>query len=273
MDASMHAQLTGHKARNSDWIDHAVRVGLVSYGVVHLILAWLVIRLAFGDGGGSASSQGAFYQLAQNTAGRVALYVVALGFVALVLWQAIEALWGHRDADGTKRALKRLASVGKVVLYGALAATSFKTAAGASSGSGENTDGITAQLMRLPAGPLLVGLTGAVILVIGGVLAYTGLSESFRTDLETDGQVGRDGGTYVLFGKIGYVSKGIAIALVGGLFGYAAVTHDPEKSGGLDQALHKILQQPLGVPMLTLVALGLACYGLFCFAWARHLDR
>ena len=47
----------------------------------------------------------------------------------------------------------------------------------------------------------------------------------------------------------------------------------PDKSGGLDVALHKVLQQPFGGPMLFLIAAGFACYGLFCFAWARHLDR
>jgi hypothetical protein len=38
-------------------------------------------------------------------------------------------------------------------------------------------------------------------------------------------------------------------------------------------ALHKILQQPYGGPVLVVVALGFAGYGVFCFAWARHLDR
>jgi hypothetical protein len=57
------------------------------------------------------------------------------------------------------------------------------------------------------------------------------------------------------------------------LFLYAAITHDPQKSGGLDEALRELLQKPFGAPLLVAVALGFACYGLFCFAWARHLDR
>ena len=271
MDATAQARLTGDKAKNSEWIDHAVRVGLVSYGVVHLLVAWLAVRLSLGDDGGSTSSQGAFHELAQSTVGRVTLYVVGAGFVALVVWQAIEALWGHRDKEGGARLLKRLTSVAKMVLYGALAVTAVKTAVGSSSGGG--TDGITAKVMALPAGPVLVGAAGAVILVVAGALAFRGLSESFRDDLEVDGQVGSTGTTYIVFGKVGYVSKGVAVALVGVLFEYAAITHDPDKSGGLDQALHKVLQQPFGAPALLVIALGLACFGLFCFAWARHLDR
>jgi hypothetical protein len=77
----------------------------------------------------------------------------------------------------------------------------------------------------------------------------------------------------VLLGTAGYLSKGVAFALVGLLFVWAAWTHDPQKSGGLDQALHKVLEQPLGAPVLLAIAVGIACFGLFCFAWARHLRR
>jgi Domain of Unknown Function (DUF1206) len=272
MDVTTQAEQAGRQADNSAWLDHAVRLGLVSYGVVHLVLAWLAIRLAFGDSSSSASSQGALHELASNGVGLVSLYIAAVGFVALVVWQALEAAVGHRDEEGAARVRERLTSAAKVVLYAALAFSSFKTATGSSSGS-EQTDGPTAKLMSLPAGPLLVGAVGLVIIAIGCGLLYRGISEGFREKLDADGETGKDGKTYVLLGKVGYVSKGVAIGLVGGLFVYAAVTHDPDKSGGLDQALHKVLQQPFGAPLLVVIAIGFACFGLFCFAWARHLDR
>jgi hypothetical protein len=272
MRQSARAEQAGRRADDSVWMDRAVRVGLVSYGVVHLLIAWLALRLVFGGGGGSASSQGALHELAQSAVGRASLYVVAAGFVALVLWQGLEAVWGHRDEDGGKRVLKRLVSAGKVLLYGTLAVSAAKTAVGSSSGSG-GTDGLTARLMRLPGGPLLVGLVGLGVLVVAGFLAYRGLAEEFRSKLDTAGQTGDDGRAYVLCGKVGYVGKAVALAIVGALFLYAAFTHDPQKSGGLDVALRKLLQEPFGGPGLALVAVGFACYGVFCFAWARHLDR
>src|SRR3954454_25100132 len=130
MDVSIRAEQAGRRADNSEWMDRAVRVGLVSYGVVHLITAWLALRLAFGDGGGSTSSKGALHELAQTTPGRISLYVVAVGFLALTLWQALEAIWGHRAEDGGKRLVKRLTSAAKVVLYASLAITAFRTAIG-----------------------------------------------------------------------------------------------------------------------------------------------
>ena len=272
MNVTAQAAQAGKRADNSKWMDHAVRVGLVSYGIVHLVLAWLTVELVIGGGGESASNQGALQKLAENGLGKFFLYVAAVGFVALVVWQVLEATWGHRDEDGGKRVFKRVISAAKVVIYGALAISSFKTASGSSSGGG-GTDGYTSKLMDLPAGPFLVGAVGLGILVVAGFLAYRGWEETVRSQLDVDGRTGKDGRAYVLLGKIGYIAKGIAFAVVGFLFLYAAITHDSSKSGGLDQALHKILQQPFGGPILLVIAVGFAGYGLFCFAWARHLDR
>jgi hypothetical protein len=271
MSVAAGAERAGRQVDHSEWMDRAVRVGLVAYGAVHLVIAWLALRLAFGSSSGSASSQGAFHQLAGNVAGLVSLYVAAAGFVALVVWQALEALWGHRDEDGGKRVLKRVASAGKAVIYASLAASAVKTAAGSSSRGG--TDGLTERLMQVPLGQVLVGAVGLGVLVVAGFLVWRGCSGSFESKLDPQGRTGRGGRVYLGFGRAGYVSKGVALGLVGVLFVYAALTHDPKRSGGLDVALHKVLQQPYGTPLLAAMALGLACYGLFCFAWARHLSR
>ena len=75
-----------------------------------------------------------------------------------------------------------------------------------------------------------------------------------------------------MFGKMGYIAKGIAIGVIGVLFLYAAIDHSAKKSGGLDQALHKVLHQPFGPVLLFAISVGIGCYGLFCFARARHLS-
>jgi hypothetical protein len=253
-------------------LDHAVRVGLVAYGAVHLLIASVAIRLAFGSEEGSASSDGALSAMAENPFGDVLLFVVAAGFFSLVLWQLIEAFAGHNEQKGNKLVVKRLGSALKAMLYGSLGYSALKIALGGGSDGG-GTDTMTAKLMSMPAGQVLVGLVGLAVLGYAGRLIYRGLSEGFKKHLEVEGHTGYDGKAFVLLGKVGYVSKGAALLVVAGLFLWAAWSHDPDKSGGLDQALHKVLQQPFGAPMLVAVGVGIACYGLFCFAWARHLDR
>ncbi len=264
------------RAAQSDGVDHVARVGLVVYGVLHLLVAWLVLRLASGDKSGSASGTGAMHALAQPTVGRLTLYAIAAGFAALATWHGVEAVLGYHRFGFVEKLSNRLISAVKVVVFAAIGVNALLLATGSSSGSGStggSPDGYTARLMSLPAGPLLVGLVGALIVVVGMVLAYFGLARNFRQTMSHQGRTGRSGRAYVLLGVVGYVSRGIAIGLVGGLFVYAALTHEPQKSGGLDQALKHVLAQPFGAPVLVLMALGLAGFGLFCFAWARHIDR
>jgi hypothetical protein len=268
-----NTEQVGRAAESSDSLDYAARIGLLAYGLVHLVLAWLAIELAFGDAGGkSASTQGAMNELAQQPLGKVLVWAVAAGMFLLVVWMLVEAAFGHRDEDGTKRLGKRLGSAGKAVIYAVIGASAVKVAVGSgSSGGGSHT--MTAKLLDLPAGPWLVGLVGLVVIGVGGGMAWGGLSGKYAKHLDAEGRTGDSGKAYLLFGKIGYIAKGISVGLVGGLFVYAGVTHDPKKSGGLDQALHKVLQQPYGAVLLVAIGVGLACFGLFTFARARHLAR
>jgi hypothetical protein len=261
----------GRRAERSDLLDHAVRVGLVSYGIVHLLLAWLAAQLALGDRSGPVTGNGALHQLATTGLGRISLYVVAAGFAALVVWQLIEALLGHRSEDEPLRTGKRIASAGKAVVYGVLGVAALRTAVGSSSGS--STDTATARLMAQPFGAVLVALVGLVLVGVALGLLYRGWTEGFLEDVHARGQTGHAGTAYTWFGKVGYLSKAVALGIVAGMFFWASVTNDPDKSGGLDQALLKVLQQPYGGALLMAIAAGIACFGLFCFAWARHLDR
>lgn len=269
----MNASDTAEQAHESDWLDHAIRGGLVAYGVVHLLIAWLAVQLALGEKEDSASNSGAMQYLAQQPLGEVLVWLVAIGMFLLVVWRLLESAFGYRaESDDTKRWRKRATSIGKAVIYGAIGWSAVQTATGSGGGKG-GTDSTTAKLMQLPGGQLIVGAVGLAIIGYGGSLVYRGWTEKFREHLDAQGQSGTDGSAYVKLGKAGYIAKGISIALVGGLFGYAAITHQPKKSGGLDQALQTVLEQPFGQVLLIAIGLGIAAYGIFCFARAKHLSR
>jgi hypothetical protein len=268
------AEQLGREAHQSDWVDHAARIGLVAYGVVHLVVAWLALQLAFGDRQESASAQGALHELAQQPFGKVLVWALGIGMFLLVLWQLIEALFGHRAFDGRKKVGKRLTSAGKAVVYAVIGVTAIKIATGSSSSSSEQqTDSWTARVMDLPAGQLLIAAVGLAILGIGGYFVVRAWTEKFAEELSAEGRTGTTGTAYLWFGKLGYTAKGIAFGIVGVLFLYAALTHEPDKSGGLDQALTELLDKPFGPFLLAAVAVGIGCYGVFCFARARHLSR
>lgn len=268
------AEQAGRKAENSAVLDAAVRIGLVSFGVVHLLLAWVMIRLTLGARDAEVSQAGALNQLATQPFGRILLWVLGLGLVALVLWQLLDALVGHRDLVGLKRAGMRIVSFGRAVVYGLLAGSAVKIAVGAGgAGSGEQPETISTRLMEMPFGRVLVAGVGVVVLGYAVGLVCWALSSGFEKNLESRGVVGARGKAVMLFAKVGYPARAVGFLLVGLLFLWAALTRHPERSGGLDEALGRLLGEPFGPVALVVIAAGFACFGLYCFAWARHLDR
>jgi hypothetical protein len=240
--------VTQRDVEDSDAVDAGVRLGLVAYGVVHLLVAYTAVRLLLeGHQGTKANQRG-----------------------VLVLWQGHEAVNGHTDDDGASRTLKRVASAGRGIVYLALAVVSVQTAVGDRSGGG--TDGLTARVMSASGGRYLVGAVGLAIIGIGLGVAYVGVSGKFLQGLDGQAHHRDRRSLVVVLGRVGHVGKGLTLCAVGGLFVTAAVQFEPRKSGGLDQALRTLLQQPFGPYLVGAVALGLLCFGLYCLLWARHRD-
>ena len=262
----------GEDVRHSDAMRAAARVGLVAFGLVHLLIAWIALQVAWGDGG-EASSEGALHTLAKQPFGEVLLWVVACGLWALAVWQVMTAMWGHRSVFNDKhRTAKRLAALGRAVVYTAVGVSAARTAAGSGGQSeDEKGEGLTADLLSAPAGRVLVAAIGVAILAVAVRHIHRGLSDNFTHDLQGQATSGATRSPVLLAGRVGYVGKGAAVGVVGVLFGWAALSYDPDKAGGLDDALKTVRDQPYGPYLLTFVAVGLAAFGLFCFAWARYV--
>ena len=269
---STQAEQAGRQAHPSEWVDHAARIGLVAYGLVHLVVAWLAIQLALGDKEGSADSQGAVQQLAEQPFGRALVWAVAIGMFLLALWQGLASPFGYRQEEGFTQVRKRVTAAGKAVGYVVIGLSALHAATGPSASKRNGTDSTTAKVMDWPGGQVIVGAVGLAIMGIGGYLVYRAFTEKFAKHINAEGRSGSTGTAYLWFGKVGYTAKGVAFGIVGSLFLYAALSHEPKKSGGLDQALHKVLQQPFGPVLLMAIALGIGCYGLFGFARARHFN-
>jgi hypothetical protein len=76
-----------------------------------------------------------------------------------------------------------------------------------------------------------------------------------------------------MWNSIGDVSGGVNGFYRGDLFPFSPVNLSTiYEIGNLDQSLHKVLTYPFGQVLLVLIAAGFICYGLFCFARARHLS-
>lgn len=257
------------QAGESKTLERVARVGLVSYGLVHLMISLSALRLAWGgSGGGSADSSGALTTLAVQPFGRVLLCAVAVGLFALALWQASVAIWGYSHSKGKVR--QKASSAGRAVVFLALGVSSAKIAFGSASSSSRSQGQATSGVLTWPGGQVIVVAVGVIVVAVGVLSVVKGVRKSFSDDINVSSMSRGWARTVIRLGQIGYVTKGIALAIVGALLGYAAVSFDPAEAQGLDGAMQTILAQPFGSFLLTAVALGFLAFGVFAILQSRY---
>lgn len=256
------------RATDSDAFQYAARAGFVASGVLHLLLGYIILRLALGSGG-SADQSGALATLAGQTGGAVMLWIAAIGLFALGLWHLAEAVVGskpsERSGDDDSPAWKRAKSVGLAVADLAIAFSALRFAMGSGQNSGQQNSGISAQLMQSTGGKVLLVLVGLGVLAVGGYHVYKGATKKFFKDLRVHGGTG-----VTAVGVAGYVAKGLVLAGAGILVIVATMQADPAKASGIDAAVKTLGEAPFGKFLLILAALGIAAYGVYSFVRSRY---
>jgi hypothetical protein len=268
-----------HEAGEGDALEHLARIGLVAYGVVHLLVAWLAVQLAWFDGGGqSADQSGALSTVAESPVGKPLLWLIAVGLIALAAWQAAEVLrwrsgWSASGKARTKALRKSGTALVKAAIYIALAVLAIRFATGNGQSSSQSQQETTAGVLGWPGGQFIVGAAGLILVGTGVWHVIKGLRKTFLKQIDTSEASPKALRLVTRLGQVGFPGKGIALALVGGLLIYAAITFDPSKAQGLDGALRTVLELPYGPILLTLVAIGIAAFGAFLFVRARYPER
>jgi hypothetical protein len=268
--AGQQAVSAAHRAGESRWIDRAARLGLAGRGLVYVLIAVLAFQIAFVGRAKEADQKGAFQTLAQNGFGKVVLWLVIVGFLGYAVWLATEAVWGHwREQEKGKRTAKRIESAVKAVIYLMLAVLAFRIVTASSSG-GQGAETATAKVLDMTGGQFLVGLAGVVVIAVAGLITWRGLRTKFEEHLDLS-RLGPTARSVVInLGKVGYIARGVTFAIVGILIIAAAVTYDPNKARGFDAALRTVAAQPYGPWLLSLIALGLLCFGVYSFIESRY---
>lgn len=267
-DKTLHG--VADRATNSDAFEYTARAGFAVSGVLHLLVGYIVLRIAFGSGG-NADQSGALATLASQTGGMLILWVAAIGLVALGLWRVAEAIVGSKPGEGSgptqddTPAWKRAKALGLAIVNFAIALSAARFAMGSGQQSSQQNTGMSAQLMQSGLGKALLIAVGLGLVGVGGYHVYKGVTKKFFKDLRVSGGTWIEG-----VGISGYVAKGLVLAGAGLLVVVATLQADPSKAAGLDAAVKTLGQAPFGKFLLVLAALGLAAFGVYNFVRARH---
>ncbi len=268
------AKYKSRRAATSQWMILLARLGYAIKGVVYLVIGWLAVMLAIGQGGKATDQSGAIQTINNFPFGKFLLVVVAIGLLGFALWSFIQALF---DTEGkgsdAKGIFGRLGYAIVGVSYAVLGYATFQIVAGTGSGGKNSTTSAqdwTAVLLKQPPGPFLVVLVGLVVLGLACYLFYKAYSANFQSTLNLSDLSAQMKKIVINIGKFGYGALGVVFAIIGIFLMVAAYQHNSSKAVGLDGALKDLAHQPFGPFLLAIVALGLIAYGVYSFVEARY---
>ncbi|GIH73880.1 DUF1206 domain-containing protein [Planobispora longispora] len=255
------------RAADSRTLDRLARLGMVCRGVLYGLIGFLALQIALGQGSGGkeADKTGAIELVQQQAFGTVLLWLMAVGFAALTVWQLSEALIGRGQTK------ERVESAGRTAVYALVTATLLGLLLRNDHGGStdEHSRDLTAKLMDLPGGQIIVGLVGLGVIALGAYWIHKGWKRRFLKDLRTGEMPPKMRSLAERLGLAGYLARGV-IAVAAGVFVIqAAVSYDPDQAKGIDATLRALAETPAGGWLLGIVALGLLLFAVYCFFEAR----
>ncbi|MBB6474031.1 DUF1206 domain-containing protein [Sphaerisporangium rubeum] len=265
--ASTGGQVEGAARRAADHptFEKLARFGMVCRGVLYGLIGLLALRIAFGGGGEEADKTGAVRTVAEQPFGTVILWLLAVGFAALALWQLSEVLFGVGETKD------KIESGARTIVYGLAVGTvlSFLLRGSAGSSTDDQSKDLTAMVMEWPGGQFIVGLIGLGIIALGVYWIHHGVKKKFSKNLRSGEMPPRVRDVVLKLGMAGYVARGVIAIGAGVFFVHAAIVFDPDEAKGIDATLRSFAELPFGPWLLGLVALGLILFAVYCFAEAR----
>ncbi|MEO7234316.1 MAG: DUF1206 domain-containing protein [Lapillicoccus sp.] len=259
----------GREVHRGAPFDVVVGVGLVTYGLVYLLVAAIAVRIAVTGQRGAATPYTALDELAATVWGEALLWVTAFGLGALTLWQVFETVWRrdqHENPIG--RAFGRTGSTFSAIGYLALAVSAVRVAVeGRAAREGRRPPPSTVTAVEEWALRIGVVVVGVVLLVLAVRSVYRGARSQFVDDLKHGAP-----SLVVRLGQCGHIGKGVTYGIVGGLMLWTAVV-DRIGPPGLQTVFRMLNLSPSGGVLLWLKAIGLALFGVYCLAWAANRRR
>lgn len=261
------------KAASHPAMSALARAGLAARGVMYVLIGIIAVQIALGSSRQQADRTGAVRLVAATPFGSLLLWLLAIGFTGLALWQLSWAAWGSPEAGGRKPRARLLALL-KAVIYGAIAFSVFKYALGlgAPTSSDQQSQDLTAKAMQAPGGQAIVAIGGIVVAGIGLYLVYQAWQKRFAKNLRMRSATPRTRKIVLWLGQAGGVARGVVAVTAGVFLIVAAVDANPGQAKGVDSALRALARTPLGPPVLILVALGLVTFGIYSWCEARWRD-
>lgn len=265
-------------ARSDDTDDHydaAAHEGLTALGRLglagrtgfYLILTGLTARIAaYGGSADQANAHGALALVSRALVGKIAIAVVALGFVLFGVGRLVGAA-----RDNSVSRIKRIMTVLQGLFYLVLVYVPLSFLAGnTQTGSQQQQQKTTAALLALPAGPEIVSAVGVILIIVCAQQIHGALRRDFRDGLDLDRAPRLVCRLAELSGAIGITARALVFLPIGIFFIISAVQHNSGDSYGTDAELLRLSGYNWGIAVLAAVTAGLAIFVIYSAIETRY---
>ena len=245
------------------------RFGFAAKGFVYLIVGFLAAKATLLRGGSVTDEQGALHQVLAAPFGKVLLGIAAAGLLVYAVWRFIE-MWTDPEEKGK---VWRYQSFMSGLIYAGLGVEALRTIFGMHAESGESgAKEQAALLISLPFGHWLTAVIGAFGIGLGLQEVWQAVAPHFEDRKAIKG-LSRSVKRWVLrVGRLGILSRGIVSTVVGAYLLLAGLRRSPSEARGTRGAIESLGQQPFGVWILAVIAVGLTAYGVYTLIEARYRE-
>ena len=263
------AHAAGEDVARSAPFEWLSRAGFVARAVIYGIIGVLALKLALGAGGKTTDQQGALQTIAHQPFGKLLLTLVAIGLGGYALWRFVRAALGH-GPESSDSGFDRVAALASGLVYAAMCVIAVRLLVGTGAASSGNPHKAAAGAFGWPAGTLLVGIAGAIMIAVGLYQGYRGVSKDFLDDSKTEQMTPAVRTWITRLGVYGHLARMVVFVLVGVFLIKAARDYNAKAAIGLDGALAKIVHASYGPWLLGIVAAGLIAFALYSLSDARY---
>ena len=233
------------------------KTGYAARGVIYLIVGGLAVLAAFGQGGETTDSKGAFMTVMNQPFGNVLVFILVVGLLGYSSWRFVQAI---KDTDNHGTGAKGIAVRGGLfvssVTHLFLAGWGINLLMGDSGGSSQGAGGFLSSEL----GQWTLAIAGVAVIGAGVAHLYKGWTAHFEPYMNIPSDKDYLARPICRFGLI---ARGVVWCIVGGLFINAALVARDGDVKGISDALHYIQNSAYGPWLLAVVAAGLFAFGVY----------